>query len=146
MSIGPPLWVERYLGIPGIKEGRGFDGCHCYGLVQLVYWEQLEIILPDATGITGDLGPDAVDAINAGLDSPTWRKVEGPVQAFDGVLMLEPTKHGVLPVHIGVAVGPTHVLHVRPGGVAVCQSMRSLTDSIAGVYRHVACEGLHRPS
>lgn len=135
--LGPPRWVERYLGIPGIDEGNTFKGCHCFGLMQLVFGRERGIALPTFSGIAAADGHDAVEAINRALVADVWTEVSGEMADFDGVLMLTPhRKIGLVPAHIGIAAGPRHVLHVRPGGVALCETVDRLKSLIVGIYRY----------
>jgi len=40
-------WVNKYIGLPWLANGRGPDGYDCWGLVALVYKDVLGIELPD---------------------------------------------------------------------------------------------------
>lgn len=39
-------WSVKYLGIPYLQGGRTTEGCDCWGLVVIVYDEELGIALP----------------------------------------------------------------------------------------------------
>ena len=37
--------MEKYIGIPYQSKGRSFEGCDCYGLLQLFYAKELKVSL-----------------------------------------------------------------------------------------------------
>lgn len=41
------MFWEKYLGIPFKDGGSTMEGCDCYGLVRLVWYEQAGLVLPD---------------------------------------------------------------------------------------------------
>jgi cell wall-associated NlpC family hydrolase len=44
-------WTTRYVGLPYRAGGRERDGLDCWGLIRLIYREQLGIDLPEIPGI-----------------------------------------------------------------------------------------------
>ena len=41
--------VSKYIGIPYLSGGAGFDGCDCWGLVRLFYATEFNVMLPGYT-------------------------------------------------------------------------------------------------
>lgn len=129
-------WAGRYVGIPYVK--RGFDraGCHCWGLVHLVYREQCGIDLPmHEAVIPGDGIAIARAFRKARLLSP-WCDVSGDRRDFDLLLMLK----GNVPMHVGIAVGPRKLLHVEEGTATMCVAAVHpfYRSRIVAAYRHEA--------
>lgn len=125
--------LDAYVGMPFVEHGRSRDGCDCYGLLRLVYMEQLGIVLPaysEAYASTQD-GPGLQALITDEL--PPWRSVS-PEIPLDAVLM---TEGGVIR-HVGVVERPGWVLHVEDGGAAVIEPYRHgrLKRRVVGFYRH----------
>ena len=126
----PAPWAAGYLGIPFAAKGRDRGGADCWGLVRLIYREQLGIMLLDAAdaydaalmapGATrADLGRLAV-IIAAGV-APDWR--EEPffaARVFD--LLLLPIAGQAC--HVALYVGDLHILHVEEGIDAMCEDLR----------------------
>ena len=97
---------SRYLGIPWVAGGRGFDGADCWGLVWLFYAEELGIRLDrydDARGA----GPRAA-AVLIGTGSSAWHQVENPRPGDVAVLM-----RAGCASHVGIVAPRRHLLHVE---------------------------------
>lgn len=88
--------VERYIGIPWAEDGHTFDGCSCWGLVQLFFYVEHQVVLPD-------LRTEPVEKID-------WVAVEpGHEQTGDVALF----RSAPMDRHVGVVVGTGKMLHVE---------------------------------
>ena len=126
-------WVENYIGIPYLEHGRTHDGCDCWGLVRLVL---AEVFLHEVPSLTNDYGPveasvtaRLIDQTSAGIDA---RRVADPLPGDIAVIRVL----GV-PSHVGVIVGPWHVLHVKRGTQAIVERLdvNHMSNRIEGYYR-----------
>lgn len=109
--------LQQYIGIPFLDHGRDREGCDCWGLVRLVYMEQLGAELPDM----GDSYSEAyargeVSAAMAEEGGKGWcvDVTAGPWQPLDIMVF---TRAGV-ECHVGLYVRPGEMLHVIEGTAA----------------------------
>lgn len=109
-----PSWILKYMGIPFKDHGRDFDGCDCWGLVRLIYQNELGILLPHYeehyTQVTDKAGTVKVQEL---AREDKWTKTEGPVEL--GVVLL---KVFGLPVHIGVVHNKDWFVHSSEGDLS----------------------------
>lgn len=105
-------WSNKYVGIPQRAHGRARSGVDCWGLVWLVYREELGITLPDYCGY-GSLAEHAEIAalIDGAATSAFWDAVSTPAP-FDVVLF----RRGRWNSHVGILVRPGLMLHVTGDG------------------------------
>lgn len=106
--------LKRYIGIPFLDHGCGFDGCDCYGLVRLVYRQELGIDLPH-------LGDCYSCAFSRGEVAPLVSSVAAESWAVD-VTDKEPEPFDVLvfsrggmEYHVGLFVHGDMMLHAIDG-------------------------------
>jgi probable lipoprotein NlpC len=102
-------WSNKYIGIPQADLGRTREGVDCWGLLDVVYREELHISLPDYL----DYGsPDELEEISTLIDgakhSPLWVPVTGPAMAFDIALF----RRGKFSSHVGIVVRHGLMVHV----------------------------------
>ena len=128
---------SRYVGIPHADLGRTLDGCDCWGLVRLVYLDELDIALPGYEHVyTSTRERQALDAeIAARAVEPPWREV-GDLQPCDVILR----SAGRFATHVGLVVDRARVLHMhlKARSVICDRSTAFPRDTVVGVYRHEA--------
>jgi len=101
-------WSSRYRLIDFVSGGRDWTGCDCWGLVCLVYKNELGVELPSY----GDVSAYDIRAkvLRVKSESPMWKDVDKPKE-YDVVLM---TEHGSrYPGHCGVMLDGIHVMHTE---------------------------------
>jgi cell wall-associated NlpC family hydrolase len=144
MMQGVPGWVGAYVGVPFVERGYDFCGCHCWGLVWLVYRIEHGIDLArDDTVTASDIATFA-RAVDRSKALPPWQPVDGPRKTYDVVLMaaIERSNDRLYrrAAHVGIAVGSDRVLHVEKGADAVCVPVddHSIRNRVLQSYRHEA--------
>ena len=128
-------WSDKYTGIPYQDESSSFGGCDCWGLVRLVYQNELGIELPD-------YGRRPLESAVAYLrrakrlieqESFRWPRAVSP-QPFDVVLV----RNGKCFHHMGVVSKLGYFLHCDEdidSRVERCDAP-IWKHRIAGFYRH----------
>lgn len=141
MSQSEPPWVGRYVGIPFLDRGSSIHGCYCWGLVRLVFKEQLAIELPSYGAISASEIAASARLIEANATLPPWTIAEAPYRCFDVATFYQrpdPSKPRI-ERHIGVMINATTVLHVECGCDTVKESLAGrLRFTLARVRRHEA--------
>ncbi len=129
---------DRYVGIPWRKHGTGFGGCTCWGLLHLIYREELGIELPTySERYATAKDRSAVAALIADSKDEEWREVgAGDERTFDAVLL---RTAGAL-AHVGIVIDPGRMLHVFDGAESEVASYHggAWRHRVAGFYRHIA--------
>jgi cell wall-associated NlpC family hydrolase len=126
-------WVNKYIGIPFVTNGRTLEGCDCYGLIRLVLLNEYGITMP---GLTDDYS----DALNFSETSRlfseqlpilTVEKIKEP-QEKAIVIMNENGRNA----HIGIVAGTGYILHTGRKTDSVCQRAThpALRNRIEGYY------------
>lgn len=138
-------WADRYVGIRFADHGRALSldeargGLDCWGLARLVAAEQLGLVLPayDEGYASADERAAVARLISAGMAD--WRPVpDGGCRAGDFAALRGRRREPVS--HVGVLVGPAHLLHIERGTASVVVPLDHPTVKrrLAGIYRHVS--------
>lgn len=129
-----PGWEENYVGIPYLSRGRSrYEGCDCWGLVRLVYADEMGILLPSfRTAYESAQDMVEVEGVISKRKSG-FDEVEEPRTAdivLCRVLGYE--------THVGIYVGDQRMLHVMKGTGACIVSLQSAMwkRRIVGYFRH----------
>lgn len=127
--------MNSYIGIPYQNRGRDYNGCDCWGLVQLWYRNELGIEIPDYLwAYTSAEDFDSVaDAINE--NKKTWRLVDEP--KYGDVLVF---KIKGIPIHVGIKQRGDDFLHAFQGTQSCLERLSSVawTRRLTEVYRWVS--------
>jgi cell wall-associated NlpC family hydrolase len=97
-----PAWVARYVGLPFKSLGRERDGVDCWGLVHLVYREQLGREVPSYSADYADaFDLEEVAALVRGEMISRWREVPRGAERIGDVILLRLRGQ---PSHTGIVV------------------------------------------
>lgn len=127
-------WSAAYVGTLYLDEDKGADGCHCYGLLRLVYSKEKGIELPAFAEVSPDAVRKIADLTHDAIDLGIWRRVQQQGE-FDAALF----RRGRHDSHIGIMIDRRHMLHSdREAGAAVVERIDSgrWASSLVGFYRH----------
>jgi probable lipoprotein NlpC len=139
-------WTEPYIGLPFESRGRDRAGVDCYGLMRLVYSDQLGIDLPAwDEDYEAEVAESVAGVIGAVLTPTGFARLDpavDPPREFDAILM----RLRGLPAHVGVVVFPNLMLHVKPGSHTCLQPYAGpqWNRRILGFYRHEMCQISHK--
>lgn len=123
--IGPPRWVEPYLRIPFASHGWSKMGCHCWGLVVLVYKEKFGVDLPLFDFVRAEDVRAMIKSKQSLLESSQWQVVNNfqDYRDYDVALMLGQDEEGsTLERHVGLIAGK-YVLHIEDGIDSRCEPL-----------------------
>lgn len=126
-----PSWIEKYVGLPFLDLGRDTSGLDCWGLVKLIYGQELGIELPDYFTYSSVTDFEEVEATILRVKA-SWDKVEIPAEK-DVVLFNCANQ----PLHVGVVVNRYQFLHSPQGDFTRIESFKSgiWNKRLEGFYR-----------
>ena len=124
--------IAQYVGIPFAEQGSDREGCHCGGLIQLIYKEQFDIEIEGFSGCAKDHDQAAL-FLNHQEHSRCWKRIEEPV--FGAVVLMNIRG---LPIHLGMAISQTHMIHVLRGANAVIEPFNTgkYANRIRGFFKY----------
>ena len=122
-------WWADYIGIPFVEHGRDRSGCDCWGLVRLIYAEQLGIELPSWNAYRHVMDGGA---IYAQLDKvlPLWEPLTIPHAFAVGLFAVGHSR-----VHVGLFADVDRMIHIEKGKDACLQKTTYYLPHLKGIYR-----------
>lgn len=127
-------WSASYVGTPYADDDRGAAGCHCWGLLRLVFAQERGIALPSYQATSPDDLADIAGLARGEIAAGQWVRV-APARTFDAALF----RRGRYDSHIGVMIDARHMLHSdRQAGAAIVERIDTgrWASAFAGFYRH----------
>lgn len=129
------ITFDSFVGLPYLDRGRTRAGVDCYGLLRLVYAEQLGIELPSYADDYVTAADDLAIAALIADELDPWDEIgKGCEQEGDAVLM----RSGLHLRHVGVVAGRARALHIESGDLSRIElyDFGPLAHRIAGFYRY----------
>jgi len=124
----------QVIGIPYLDRGRTLKGCDCWGLAVIVLREFFKLNIPHFSGEY-----DSVEELEGVQKTYMEKKDLFENIAFDnrqpGDLIVMRIKG--MPVHVGVVIDQTYMIHTLPGHESVRERYEAPTwaKRIEGIYR-----------
>lgn len=117
------IW-NKYQQIPFIDGGRNYTACDCWGLIRLIYIEELNIKLPSYGDISAFDLIKVARKITKGAEENIWSPVDSKkegLKKFDICLMAEPGKSVLM--HVGLVINANTIIHTEEGVGVLCQRL-----------------------
>lgn len=125
-------FINKILGKPWVNRAVSFDSLDCYGVVIMYYRHVLGIELPTVTGFKE--GDPIADCWENNINM--WEQVDKP--STNGLLFT--CYKGERPMHVGIVISPTHVLHCRGNtgnsGKVELHSIRAIAANCGKIVFH----------
>lgn len=130
-------WSSAYIGLPFAHGGRAREGLDCWGLVRLIYADQLGIALDPLDGYATRLERLRIAGmLSEQAEQGPWRRLAGErLKPFD-VLSFTICNAAC---HVGVVVDWRDMLHVTEGEMSslAIHSEGQWARRLIAAYRHV---------
>ena len=124
--------MNKYIGIPFKDREQSFNGADCYGILRLIYRNELSIEIPEFKSSCNDTRRIFTDYLKQ--ISEHWENVEEP-KLYDVVAMAHDPKHPRIVQHFGLYIGNGKILHTLENiGSHIC-SIEEYQYYIKGFYR-----------
>lgn len=126
------MWWNKYIGTPFKEKGRDQNGVDCWGLLRIVYKNELGIDLPDYLECyesTND--KEVLSSLISREKDQKWEPIDKPTEFSALVLKMD----GV-PFHVGVYTHDGKFIHCARGSNTVHEKINSFRwrNNVAGVY------------
>jgi cell wall-associated NlpC family hydrolase len=122
------MWFAKYIGIPFLELGRTRAGADCWGLVRMVYQNELGILLPEWSAHSSSFD-NAVVATEIKEAHEYFTRVEQP-EPFAVAWFSSKSVYA----HVGIAVDSQRMLHCTAGKDSCIESWQTRINLLKGFY------------
>jgi len=123
----------KYIGVPFVDRGITKDGADCYGLIRLVYKEELGIDIPEFNSSCSDVKRIFLDYLKQ--ISEHWELVVDEPKLYDVIAMAYDPEHPKIVQHFGIYIGNGMMLHTLNHVGAFTAKVSDFNYFIKGIYR-----------
>lgn len=124
------MWWEKYIGVPFLETGRTLAGCDCWGLVRIVYRQELGILLP-SWSFHKDLNDTRIIENELSEAHKVFEKIDS-IEPFSIALI----SSQISVLHVGIVVNEKTMLHTLKGKDACIAKIGIYDRQLKGFYRH----------
>ena len=128
-------WANDYIRVPFLDLGRTSQGADCWGLIKLIYQEQLSIELPSLLEYEDTMDRVTISDI-VGREKNKWEAVsQGAEEEFD-VGIFKTQNH---PMHVGLVIKRGTMIHCEKGsGTSIINYHDNIrwNNRLVGFFRH----------
>jgi cell wall-associated NlpC family hydrolase len=135
---------KNFIGLPYEHLGRDVKGIDCYGLVILIYKENLGVELPDVCNYT--FGKNAADYFTAFYSDDMYESVTGFHKLWEPVEVSNLKKYDVIlfhvhadidaPTHSGIYIGDGKFIHSMNGNSSSIHRLDRWSTAIHSIHRY----------
>ena len=129
-------WSNHYIGIPYESLGRSFTGADCWGLLYMVFRNELQIDVPRFDGYddTDDL-PSIHEIMHGAIGSEIAMSViPGQHREFDVLVF----RRGRMDSHVGIVIDNSRMLHMAEKSQSRIEDYTNgyWSKRLTGIVRH----------
>jgi len=127
------IQFEKYIGIPFEDRGQSMESSDCYGLVRLVYKQELGLVIPEFNSSCADTRRIFSDYLKQ--ISEHWDLVTEETKPFDVIAMAYDHDHPKIVQHFGIYIGNGMMLQTLKGIGAFTIKVSEYQHYVKGIYR-----------
>jgi sulfur carrier protein ThiS len=126
------MQLEKYIGLKYKEKGRDFDGVDCWGLVRLIYKNELQIDLPSFSSEYTQTDVQRIEELIAQYKEG-WESIEQPEEGSIVLFRVLGSES-----HVGIVVNKEQFLHVRENQDSAIENFDSpfWKKRIIGYFRY----------
>jgi len=129
-------WVNHYVRtVKFVERGREETRADCWGLVRLIYKNELNVDLPSFLDYKTTKQCRKITKMMDEEREMNWEEVSGSEKPFDVILIRE----AGFAMHVGVVIGKGLMVHCQNGSdttVANYKTNKDWTSKVEGIYRY----------
>lgn len=124
--------LDKYIGIPFVDRKSTFQECDCFGLIRLLYKNEMKIDV--AQPLSSAYETKKVYNEYLKEIASNWKEVKEP-EMFDVVGMAHDTKHPDIVQHFGIYIGNGKMIHTLEEIGSHIVDLEEYKYFIKGFYR-----------